>query len=274
MKETEIHVAIPSFNNVEGLRKLIPALQQQSFTTITVLDDASTDETKEYCAQNTSIKYVRSEKNLGTVGANNLILKAMPSSGYLLCIDSDMEVVSEDIPGVMRNFFDKHPRVGAGVGRVVSQYGDTLRWNYNYDINPWRAVFAFATYHAAVVSKNIPLLGNMFRRLSLPFTTHLSSNENKKIDWGIESFFFVRTDLWVKLGGFDSRFKRFHEGPDLFLQIRKMGFQTWFISDIVLKDTDQNTASTWFRRYHWWRSALIYFYKNPSRLFFYYWPRP
>lgn len=269
-----IHVGIPSYNNASDLRRLLEALSVQNFASITVLDDASTDDTQAMLTLFPDVQCVRSEVNLGTVGANNLMLQRMPESGFILFIDSDMVIETKNIPESLAVFMTQHPKIGAGVGRIVNIHGESTRWNYNYDINPWRAVVSFMTYHPAVFCGKVPVLGLVLRKLSLLFTQHLADAEAKKIDWGIEAFFFVRADLYKQLDGFDSRFKRFHEGPDLFLQIRKLGYETWFTPDIVAKDIDQHTGTTWERRYHWWRSLGIYFWKNPSRLFVYKWPRP
>jgi len=269
-----IHVGIPSYNNAIDLKRLLGELSQQKFASITVLDDASTDDTQSMLSSFPDVKCIRSEVNLGTVGANNLMLRNMPESGFILFIDSDMMLETKNIPEALSLFISQHPNIGAGVGKIINQKGEATRWNYNYDLNPLRSLFAFLTYHPAVIFKNVPGLGAFLRIKSLLFTMHLADDDPKKIDWGIEAFFFVRVDLFKDLQGFDSRFKRFHEGPDLFLQIRKRGFETWFTPSIVARDIDQHTGTTWERRYHWWRSYIIYFWKNPSRLLMYRVPRP
>ena len=269
-----IHVGIPSYNNATDLKRLLRELSRQNFASITVLDDASTDDTQSMLSSFPNVAYVRSEVNLGTVGANNLMLQRMPDSGFILFIDSDMMLETKNIPEALSIFIRKHPNIGAGVGRIMNDQGQTIRWNYGYDLNFWRSFLAFCTYHPALLFIEVPFLGKIFRRLSLFFTLHLTNNVEQKIDWGIEAFFFVRSDLFMQLGGFDRRFKRFHEGPDLFLHVRKLGYQTWFTPSIVARDIDQHTGTNWERRYHWLRSLIIYFWKNPSRLIIYKWPRP
>jgi glycosyltransferase involved in cell wall biosynthesis len=64
-----IHVAIPSYNNAAGLKILLAQLTRQDFATITVLDDASTDETQQIIGAFSRVNTIRSEINLGTVGA-------------------------------------------------------------------------------------------------------------------------------------------------------------------------------------------------------------
>lgn len=274
MIEIPIHVMIPSYNNAIGLSKLLPSLLKQNFASITVLDDASSDNTSELLKTISSVIHVRSEMNIGTVGANNLSLQALPKRGWILFLDSDMEVVTDDMPSILNNFIAQHPKAGVGVGKIITRSGERLRWNFNYDLNPWRGVCAFLTYYPARLLHRVPFLHIAFKQLSLLFVAHMSADVAQKVDWGIEANFFISVSLWTELNGFDSRFKRFHEGPDLFLRARKCGYEAWYVPKIVARDTDQGTGSTWERRYHWWRSLCIYYYKHPSRLFIYRYPRP
>lgn len=269
-----IHVCIPSYNNATNLKLLLSDLSDQNFASITVLDDASTDNTADVVKEFKNVQRVYSKQNLGTVGANNLILQSMPADGFLLCIDSDMRVVSSDLMSALQKFIASHSNAGAGVGKIIGATDERVRWNFNYDLNPLRGFMAFLTYHPAVFLEKVMFLGVLSRKISLLFTQHLADDVDQKIDWGIEAFFFVRVDLYQKLQGFDSRFRRYHEGPDLFLQIRKLGFETWYTPSIVLQDFDQSTGTSLERRYHWWRSLVIYFWKNPSRLLVYKYPRP
>lgn len=269
-----IHVAIPSYNNAEGLRVLLPKLQEQNFASITVLNDGSTDDTAAYVQSLGDVQYIQSETNGGTVAAKNLILQQCPRDGYILFIDSDIEPITTDIPERLTMFFEKHKNVGAGVGRILDESGKTMRWNYGYDINPWRALCAFITYHPARLFSRIPIVGKLTRLSTLPFTAHMHRDIPHKIDWAIESFFFVKADIFLSLNGFSAHFKRFHEGPDICLRIRKHGCQIWYNPDVLAKNHDQHSGTSWHRAYHWWRSLFIYFYKHPSRLLIYIFPRP
>jgi len=270
-----IHVAIPSYNNAAGLKILLEQLSKQNFASITVLDDASTDETQQTIGMFPEVGTVRSKINLGTVGANNLILRAMPKNGFLLCIDSDMIMMQQDTPEKLSKFLESHAHIAIGVGKIVGQKSQQrIRWNFNYDLNPLRSLLAFITYHPARFFRTVPLIGTSLRQLSCLFVQHLAVDIEQKVDWGIEGFFFVRCDLFKELGGFDERFKRFHEGPDLFLRLRKLGYEAWYTPAIAALDTDQGTGTSLYRRYHWFRSTIIYFYKHPSRLLLYKYPRP
>ena len=269
-----IHAAIPVFNNSNAIGKLLSTLEQQNFASIKILDDASTDDIDEVLSKYPNVKLVRAQENGDTVAAKNMILQQMPSDGFVLFIDSDLQIVTANIPEKLGEFINTHPQIGAGAGQILDGDGQTTRWNYNYDLNPWRAVFAFCTYHPARLLAPVPLLGKLFARASYPFTTHLFEDKDRKVDWVIEGFCFFRTDLFKQFGGYPSVYKRFHEGPDLCLQLRKAGYEVWFTPRITVQNLDQHSGSSRHRAYHWFRSTFIYFWRHPSRLLFYCWTRP
>jgi GT2 family glycosyltransferase len=180
-----IHVAIPSYNNAAGLKILLAQLTRQDFATITVLDDASTDETQQIIGAFSRVNTIRSEINLGTVGANNLILQAMPEDGFLLCIDSDMTMGQHDTPERLSNFLKSHPGTAIGVGKIIDEKtGERIRWNFNYDINPFRSLLAFLTYHPARLLHAVPVVGSFFQNLSCVFVQHFAPDVAQKVDWG------------------------------------------------------------------------------------------
>jgi len=116
MADINIHVAIPSYNNVEGLKRLLPQVLIQQFASVTVLDDGSTDDTETLVRSFDAVRYIKADMNAGTVAAKNLILRDLPPTGFILFVDSDMEIVTEEIPRRLHDFLESHPRTGAGVG--------------------------------------------------------------------------------------------------------------------------------------------------------------
>ena len=271
---TSIHVAVPVYNNAAGLEKLLPQILSQNFASITVLDDGSTDNCAEVVGRFDDVNYVRSDKNCGPVAAKNLILRQPPAGGYILFIDSDMDLVTQDIPELLNEFLSAHPKTGAGAGKIIDESGRIHTWNRGYDLNPIRRLFEIIFYYPTLIFRRIPYIGTAFVKIYSIFDTRLMPERVHKTDWVIEGFMFVKTELFLKHGGFDPRFKRNHEGPDLCLWLRQNGFQVWFFPKIVARHNDQSAGTNVYRAYHLWRSFVIYFWKNPSRLIIYYFPRP
>ncbi|MCB9813806.1 glycosyltransferase family 2 protein [Candidatus Nomurabacteria bacterium] len=270
----EIHLAIPSYNNATGLKKLLPQAVLQDFASITVLDDGSTDDTSKVVEMFSGVKYIKSNENHGSVAAKNLILKQLPQNGWLLFIDSDMEIITDDIPAKLQDFSQRHTEAGAGVRLIKTHDGSPMRFNKGFDLNPLRMVLAMVFYAIMYILPSNFALREFVRKLSSPFSMDFHTIKEEKVDWAVEGFFFVKVSLFKKFGGYDSRFIRNHEGPDLCLRLRQAGHQIWFFPGIIIQDHDQHSHSNFYRRYHWWRSLIIYYYKNPSRLLIWHWPNP
>ncbi len=274
MGTASIHLAIPSYNNAAGLQSLLAQAVTQNFASIRVLDDGSTDDTQAVVAAFSEVIYIRAEKNGGPVAAKNLVLKNPPTDGWILYLDSDMEIITPNIPEQLSEFLSTHPQCGVGVGRICSKNGRTLPYNRGYDLQPCRMVVASCFHTAHQIFRRIPIVRASLERLSAPFLYAWAPDTAHRADWVVEGFCFVRTDLFVGTGGYDGRMYRFHEGPDLCLRLRKMGYQVWFTPDIQIQDHDQYTGTTISRRKNWWRSLFIYYKNHPDRLLLYRWPRP
>lgn len=84
-----LSVIIPTYNRVKLLRKAIESAKNAGDDAeIIVVDDASTDQTKEYCQNLEGIKYIRLEKNQGTAGARNKGLQAS-TTPFISFLDDD-----------------------------------------------------------------------------------------------------------------------------------------------------------------------------------------
>ena len=268
-----IHLAVPSYNNAAGLRNILQQAVQQPFASIRVLDDGSVDDTAGAVKQFPTVIHVRADKNGGPVAAKNLVLKNPPPDGWILFVDSDMELVTPNIPECLNTFLDAHPKCGAGGGRIIAPAGHTHLYNRGYDLHPIRLCIA-SLLRAVHKFSSYTVLQRLVERISIIFMYSWAKDVSHRADWVVEGFFFVRTDLFVGTGGYEKRMYRFHEGPDFCLRLRKLGYQVWFTPDIEIQDRDQHTGTSTSRAKNWWRSLWIYYKKHPERLFLYRWPRP
>lgn len=266
-----IHVAIPAYNNASGLRRLLPQVVRQNVASITVLDDGSTDDTEEVVSMFVGVRYVKAERNLGPVAAKNLILQQLPSEGYVLFIDSDMDILTPDIAQRLSQFVNERPNLGAGGGTIRTIEGTLMPSSKGYDLSPLRFLIM------AAVELPARLLGVFKIRIKGASISGLSLDNvdaSRKVDWVAEGFFFIRVDLFRDHGGFDQRFIRFHEGPDLCLWLRSHGHEVWYVATIEAQHLDQSHGATWWRRWQWFRSWGIYLWKHPTRLLLWGVPKP
>ena len=156
-----LSVIVPTFNNAEHLDKLLENLVQQKMSNyeiseIVVVDDGSTDNTKEIINKYGNIVRAILQPNRGVSNARNVGL--MASSGRYVCfVDSDDNVADNYIAAIFNNinqgydyaifcwkdvksdriFFDFDRLIpGAAVWRFAFKY-DTIgeeRFNENYNV--------------------------------------------------------------------------------------------------------------------------------------------
>ena len=116
----KVSVIIPSYNSASFLPEAIESVIGQTHRPfeIIVVDDGSTDATKEVCDRYPSVQYIY-QKNQGVAGARNTGLHASRGD-YLLFFDSDDCLLSNAIEiGV--NAINEHPKVGFVFGNYVLQ---------------------------------------------------------------------------------------------------------------------------------------------------------
>ena len=115
-KAENVSVVIPSYNSAKFLPEAIESILEQTLPVfeIIVVDDGSTDETKEICDRYPAVKYVY-QNNQGVAAARNTGLR-VSTGEYIIFLDSDDCLLPEAIEiGV--NHINALPEVGLVFGR-------------------------------------------------------------------------------------------------------------------------------------------------------------
>ncbi len=116
----KVSVIIPSYNRAVFLREAIESLLSQTYPVfeIVVVDDGSTDETKEVCDRYPNVKYIY-QSNQGISVARNTGI-SVSKGEYLLFLDSDDRLLPKAVEiGV--NCINAHPEVGFVFGSYIFQ---------------------------------------------------------------------------------------------------------------------------------------------------------
>jgi GT2 family glycosyltransferase len=81
------------------------------------------------------------------------------------------------------------------------------------------------------------------REFSKGRIAHFEPVEDRPVDWVNEQFFAVRGELFKKLGGFDSSYKYYHEGPDFCKRVRDAGYTVRTNPSFRTRHLDMRTDS-------------------------------
>lgn len=123
VKEPKVSVLLPTFNGEAVVERAIHSVLSQSFTDweLIILDDASTDSTREICARSAEsdprVRLIPGETNVGLAAAMNRLVGH--ARGDLLAVqEQDDRSVRERLE-LQVEYLDRHPDVGmvSGIAR-------------------------------------------------------------------------------------------------------------------------------------------------------------
>lgn len=203
-----ISIIILCYNKLEFTKKCLKALfkntRYKNFEVI-VLDNASVDETPDYLlSYGETIKYIRSEKNLGFVSGNNYASQ-FAEGEYIVFLNND----TEPQPGWLKhlqNTFEYHKDTGAAGSMLIYPDGklqeaggvifnDATGWNYGRGDDPKDSKYSYC----------------------------------KEVDYCSGAALMIRKDLFEQIGRFDERYSpAYYEDTDLCFSVRKFGFKVYF----------------------------------------------
>lgn len=196
--------------NYNGKRYLGPCIDSilhfaPRGTEVIVEDNASTDGSPDYVAQNYPwVQTARSKSNLGFAGGNNLAGQEAHGK-FLLLLNTDTELLEPIDPVV--DWLESHDLYGALTVNMVD--GDRI---------PRACTGKFPS----------PLRLALLRRMLIA-PGHYRAAEAYDVDWVQGSFLLIRTDLWRRLNGLDEQYFMYAEDVDLCKRVWDAGFKCAYL---------------------------------------------
>ena len=226
-----VHVVVVNYNTVGLLRRCldhVSASQTDATVSLTVVDNGSTDGSmaalhEEY----PHVRALRSERNLGFSGGNNLALRqilaelppqAARAHEYILLVNSDLFLEPATIAGLVA-FAEEHPRVGA-VGPRVQKPDGTLdlacRRSFPTPANAFFKLFG--------LSRRFP--GNA--RFAAYNLTNLDPAQLTEVDAVMGACMLVRVAAIDQVGLLDERFFMYGEDLDWAYRLKARDWQIFY----------------------------------------------
>src|ERR1700743_3218610 len=114
--QSPVVAAIPNYNMADSLRKLLPQVLAQSYDSVLVLDDASTDDHGDVLGSfGGDVPLVRSPRNRGAGANRNQIIGHVADGAIIHFIDADMDLETAETPSVAREFMARYAKRHGGV---------------------------------------------------------------------------------------------------------------------------------------------------------------
>jgi GT2 family glycosyltransferase len=215
---------------------------------IIVVDNGSTDGTESaLMAEFPTIKFIRSESNLGFARANNL--GAEKAAGeFLLLLNSDARLKSDSLRLAV-DWMRQNPKAGVAGAQLL-----------NPDGSRQNSIANFPSLATELLNKS--LLRRIFPR-RFPGKEH-EFLEPVQVESVIGAFMLIRRELWQKIGGLDERYFFFFEETDFCAQARKLGWAVFHLPQVQVWHEQGKSAGQWpaAARIEYWRSRYLYFAKH------------
>ena len=220
----ELTVIIVSYNTRELTLRAVQTLLDNSprvSMKVVVFDNASADGSAEaVAAAFPQVEVIANPENLGFALANNRVADTADTP-WLCLLNPD----TETHPGAIANllaFAKANPQAGIVGGRTVFPDGSLNAASCWRKMTPW-GLFTQTTG-----------LSHLFPRSGLFNYEAMGGWERdsvREVDVVIGCFLLIPTELWRRLGGFDTRFFMYGEDTDLSLRARALGYRPMITPD-------------------------------------------
>ena len=219
---------------------------------IFVVDNVSTDGSPEMVEKKfPGVNLIKSEKNVGFGAGNNLALKKAKGR-YLLLVNSDIEIEDQKLFSKMIGWMEKHPKVGVSTCALLNPDG-TIQGSGGYFPTLWRVFFWM------FFLDDIPVLN---RIITSYHPKGLFYNKERNLDWVTGAFYLIRAEVLKKSGVFDEKYFMYVEEVDLSYQIKKLGWEIWYLPQFSIIHFGQASSSSEFATTREFMGLKIYFEKN------------
>ena len=241
MRKLPVVAAIPNFNMATELERLLPQLIDQGYADIFVLDDASTDHSREVIKDfGNSVTLIVGEKNVGAGANRNRIIEALGYDALIHFMDADVVLESENAANLVRDIMPSGP-VGFVGGLAKTREGRQSVWNYgprpslrNYvgSIVQARIGSLLATDKQAASR-----LRNKHAKLLTDWPNPLSEPTRREVYWNIEQNLVIASTTFAQLGGFDESLRE-TEISELAIRMHKLGLKNYFDPRLAVRHTE------------------------------------
>lgn len=207
----DVSVIIVNYNTCRMTADCIESVRQKTSGIsyeIILVDNGSTDGSKEYFEQFEGIKYIYSEENLGFGRANNLGAK-QASGDYLFLLNSDTLLINNAIK-ILHDYISTHPKAGMVGGNLFDKNG--------------KPTLSFKRF--------LPGLKDSINELSFCYIEKLFFGKNRyfnqsdiplAVGYIMGADIMIRKKIFDELNGFSNDFFMYYEETDLCKRIKDAG---------------------------------------------------
>ncbi len=228
----------------EMIRSVVSVVRSVSYEIIVVDNASQRDEAAMLRELFPQVKVIRSPRNLGFSGGNNLGFE-VSEGRYIFLINNDT-YLKEDGLGDLVAFMDAHPEIGAVSPKIL------------YDDEKEVIQFAGATPLSPVTIRNKSLgYGELDRgQWDQPAPTGHTHG----------AAMMVRREVIDRVGGMPELYFLYYEELDWCAAIERAGYRLWYYPGLKVyhKESKSTGKESPLKRYYMTRNRLLYAWRNLS----------
>lgn len=210
----DVSIIIVNYNTCKMTQECIESVIEKTKDInyeIILVDNASTDESKDVFSSDKRITYIYNNENLGFGRANNVGVKVAHGRNILF-LNSDTLLINNAIK-ILSYYLDSHETVGAVGGNL-----------YDFNMKP---AMSFQRLRPSIVWELNSLFLNLPLRLRYGKVSTYFNTGSKPINVGyiMGADLMVRKNIIDEIGCFDPDFFMYFEETDLCNRINKNGYE-------------------------------------------------
>jgi GT2 family glycosyltransferase len=213
-EETEVDVVVVAYNSRETLRACVEPLSRARGTTVTVVDNASPDNSLS-TVEDLPVRALRAEANRGFAAGCNLGWR-QGSAPAVLFLNPDARILEEDVQRLGSVLDD--PRVGVAAPRILGEDG-ALQFSLR------RFPTLRSTYAQALFAHRISPASAWVDEVVRNPTAYASPTT---VEWASGACLLVRRTILERLDGLDEGFFMYCEDTDLCKRAADAGYLVAF----------------------------------------------
>lgn len=240
-----VSIIIVNWNGKKWLEKCLDSLCSQSYKNFEIIfvDNASTDDSVVFVEGNyPEVIIVKSDKNLGFAGGNNLGLPYTKGE-YILLLNNDVWVTENYLEKFVEAF-EKIPNAGSVQSKMILMNNpEKLDVCGSY----WTGS-SFLYHYGYAQNQGLEKFNRM-----MPFFSNKGAS------------MMIRKDVLDKVGFLDEEFWSYYEETDLCHRIWLAGYECWYYPEAVMYHAGGGTSLTFHNSYiqfHNFKNKLLSFLKN------------
>ena len=246
--QPDVSIVIVNYNTpqytIQCLESIYKASPKADYE-IVLVDNASPDGSAEQLEKKYPlIKMVRSGKNSGIAGGNNLGTRAA-SGMYILLLNNDT-LVKPGAIDLTIEFLNAHPEA-AGVGGNLLNEDGSFQSGY-IDFHTLGQVFLVLTRLGILLRPDYP--------------SHPRGTTLKEVDWMSTAFMTFRKDALESVGLMNEEYFIYSDESDLQYRIKQQGWKIYYLPELDTIHFGGRSLTPWRRRRLFYRGYLLFFTKH------------